>query len=180
MIRMLALFSVSLSAILVLCPPLLAADGVTAQQVFDRLATLSGEWNGSAKGEGEAEAEGEHSVHHVFELSAANTVVMETMNPGGAHEMINMYHVDGDDLVMTHYCAGGNQPTMKVKLEESSLDHLVFEFTGGTNLDAATDNHIHDAAIHWNDDGTLLSTWRAFGNGEPVGNMEFTLSRQEG
>ena len=34
--------------------------------------------------------------------------------------MINMYHMDGDDLVLTHYCAGGNQPTMKLNTENSS------------------------------------------------------------
>ena len=26
-----------------------------------------------------------------------------------------VYHMDGPDLVMTHYCAAGNQPTMKFK-----------------------------------------------------------------
>ena len=56
-------------------------------------------------------------VVHEFKTSAAGTVVMETMNPGTGHEMINMYHVDGDDLLLTHYCAGNNQPRMRLNRE---------------------------------------------------------------
>ncbi len=35
------------------------------------------------------------------------------MYPGMEHEMTNMYTLDGNTLVMTHYCAGGNQPRMR-------------------------------------------------------------------
>ena len=87
------------------------AGGVKAQTAFDELKSLAGTWRGEIEGEGgEAEAEKMDEAIHEFRVSAAGTVVMETMGPGTEHEMINMYHIDGDDLVLTHYCAGGNQP----------------------------------------------------------------------
>lgn len=36
------------------------------------------------------------------------------MQPGTDHEMINMDHLDCEDLVLTRYRAGGNQPRMRL------------------------------------------------------------------
>ena len=112
------------------------ADGVSAQDAFAKLQTLAGTWSGSAAGEGaeaEAEAEMAGKVVHDFRVSAAGTVVMETMGPGSDHEMINMYHLDGEDLVLTHYCAGGNQPTMRLDREASTGEEMVFSLKRDTN-----------------------------------------------
>ena len=156
------------------------ADGISAQDAFAKLQTLAGTWSGSAGGEGEeaeAEAETAGTVVHDFRVSAAGTVVMETMGPGSDHEMINMYHLDGEELVLTHYCAGGNQPTMRLDRDASSADEMVFVFTGGTNLDPDVDHHIHDAKISIGDDG-IVSFWRSFGEGVETGTMTFTLTRE--
>lgn len=149
-----------------------------AKAAFDRLAEMSGTWTGDAKGEGEAEEGSGHAVKHTFQVSANGSVIMETMNPGTDHEMINMYHLDGDDLVLTHYCAGGNQPRMRIVAEKSTADHFVFDYDGGTNLDPATDPHIHAARITFGDDG-VDSVWIPYGGGEPAGKMAFRLTRAE-
>jgi hypothetical protein len=129
--------------------------------------------------EAEAEAEQVGRVTHEIEVSAAGTVVMETMGPGTEHEMINMYHLDGEELVLTHYCAGGNQPTMRLDRDASTADKLIFDFTGGTNLDPATDHHIHAAEINIPADGKMVSVWKSWGDGEPTATMTFHLARSE-
>ncbi len=158
-----------------------AHAGVDAAATFDQLKALEGTWTGTPEGMGEAaeEAEMMPAVVHEFKTSAAGTVVMETMNPGTDHEMINMYHLDGDDLVLTHYCAGGNQPKMRLNREASSADNLVFDFAGGTNLDPSVDQHIHSANIRMLDDGSLDSIWQSHAGGEPAGEMAFHLSRAD-
>jgi hypothetical protein len=156
------------------------ATGVDAHAAFDRLKAMEGTWVGSAHGD-DAEAEGneEHNnSKHVFAVSAAGTVVMETMMPGTEHEMINMYHLDGDELVLTHYCAGGNQPTMRLDRAHSSADALSFDFTGGTNLDPAKDVHIHSAKILFEGNGQVQSNWYSYSGGEQAGEMSITLARQ--
>ncbi len=116
---------------------------------------------------------------HEIQVSAAGTVVMETMNPGTEHEMINMYHLDNDDLVLTHYCAGGNQPTMRLDRDASTAERLVFDFTGGTNLDPATDHFIHDMELGIHADGKVESTWNSWGDGAKAATMVFHLTRAE-
>lgn len=154
-------------------------EAFDAQAAFDRLAEMAGTWTGGAEGEGEAEEEALGlKVKHTFQVSAAGNVIMETMNPGTDHEMINMYHLDGDDLVLTHYCAGGNQPRMRIVAEKSTADHFVFDYDGGTNLDPATDPHIHAANLTFGD-GTLESVWIPYNAGEPAGKMAFHLTRAE-
>jgi len=158
------------------------ADTLTAQQVFDQLKGLEGTWEGEPEGKGEeaeAEAEAAGMVTHEIQISAAGTVVMETMGPGTDHEMINMYHLDGDDLVLTHYCAGGNQPQMRLNKTASTADQLVFDFAGGTNLDPQVDNHIHSARIQMVDSDHMESVWKAYSAGEEVATMTFHLARTE-
>ena len=160
-----------------------AAEELDAKSAFESLAALEGTWNGVPEGDGEAEeaeATASGDVVHEFRLSAAGTVVMETMGPGTPHEMINMYHLDGEELVLTHYCAGGNQPTMRLDRKASSAGRLVFDFTGGTNLDPAVDQHIHSAEIVLGGPERITSIWEAFADGEKAGEMTFHLARVEG
>lgn len=177
------LLQVALIAILALASDSASwAGSVEAQAVFDQLKSLAGTWQGPSEGEGEAaeaEAEAASQVVHEFQVSAAGTVVMETMGPGTDHEMINMYHLDGDDLVLTHYCAGGNQPQMKLNRDSSTADTLVFDFVGGTNLDPAVDGHIHAARIQIVDSDNLESIWYGYEGGEQVGVMTFSLARTD-
>src|SRR5436190_790475 len=49
-----------------------------------------------------------------YRVVSGGTAVMEDLMPDGEN-MITMYHLDGDALVMTHYCGLGNQPKMKAK-----------------------------------------------------------------
>ncbi len=80
-----SLRSILTLVILLACAGVTSADEQsTARDAFDRLKALEGTWHGTASGAAEAE----ETVTHVFEVSAAGTVVMETMNPESPdHEM---------------------------------------------------------------------------------------------
>ena len=166
---------------LIAASPSVSAES-DSEALFETLKSLEGNWEGSAEGEGSDELpEGQEMppAIHEFRVSAAGTVVMETMNPGTDHEMINMYHLVGDELMMTHYCAGGNQPSLRLVADESSADVMVFDFAGGTNLDPAVDEHIHSARITVADDDQLISAWTGYKDGEPAGSMTFNLERAD-
>lgn len=151
---------------------LLADDGHTAgngKAAFEKLKMLEGTWN-------DPSAKEENPQIHVFEVSAGGTVIQETMAVGTDHEMINMYHLDGDDLMLTHYCAGGNQPRMKMVAGDLAKA-ITFEFVDGTNLDPAKDGHIHEGKIVFVDDDSIESHWMAYNEGKPAGEMTFELTR---
>lgn len=150
----------------------------SAAEVFAQLKTLDGVWTGSAAGEGAAAGEA-HATTHEFRTTAAGTVVMEIMAPGTDDEMINMYHLDGEDLLVTHYCAGGNQPLMKLDRSKLAEGRVEFDFAGGTNLDPSRDGHIHSGAFTELGTDHIRSRWTSWYQGEEAGAMVFELERQD-
>jgi hypothetical protein len=62
-------------------------------------------------------------------------------------EMLSVYHLDRDRLLMTHYCALGNQPRMKLNPRKSTATELAFDFDGGTNLNPHRDAHMHSLTL---------------------------------
>src|SRR5687768_17216726 len=82
--------------------PLVFADS-PASEAFSRLKSLEGQWQGtSAKGK---------KVSLSFELIGGGTSVLETFKwEGSDKDMTTVYHLDGDHLMLTHYCASNNQP----------------------------------------------------------------------
>ena len=55
---------------------------------------------------------------------------MEVINEGTPGSMISMYHPDGDKILMTHYCAVGNQPRMRGTgtMTFTDPDHMIHEW----------------------------------------------------
>jgi hypothetical protein len=145
--------------------------------VFEQLKALDGTWTGRAVGEGAA-ADAGHETTHEFRTTAAGSAVMEIMAPGSEHEMINMYHLDGEDLVVTHYCAGGNQPTMMLDRAGLAQGRVEFTFTGGANIDPATDAFIDSGAFTEMGEGRIVSRWTSRSAGEEAGVMVFELERR--
>src|SRR5690242_6096011 len=79
--------------------------GVQAKAAFGRLKSLAGEWKCEAREGGHVPGK---AATILYRVTANGSTVMETLFPGTDHEMVSMYHLDGDDLKMTHYCAIGN------------------------------------------------------------------------
>jgi hypothetical protein len=146
------------------------SEEVSPQAAFDRLKGLAGRWEGSVNS-----PDGPRSTVE-FRVTAAGKMVMETQFPGAPEEMVSIYYLDGDDLVAKHFCAMGNQPEMKLDPEASSENELHFAFTGGTNLDAARDVHVHGGKIGIKGD-RLENEWMVFASGKQEGANRFYLTR---
>jgi hypothetical protein len=140
---------------------------------FEALKGLEGIWVGEG-GDGEQKFPGRVEYRN----ASGGTVVMETLFPGDPHEMISMYHLDGGELVMTHYCAMGNQPRMKLDTAHSTPQHLVFEFAGGTNFDPKRDGHIHSGEIRISPEGSYQASWAYWDKGKLAGTKQFKLGRR--
>ena len=129
---------------------------------FDQLKKLEGTWVAVGK-----DGKATDQIVSVFKVTAAGSAVQETIFPGAAHEMISVYHLDGKDLVMTHYCALRNQPRMKADAA-APANKLAFTFIGGANIDPGKDMHMHEGSITILDDNTIESTWQAWDKGKPA------------
>ncbi len=161
-----------------------AKPGVDAKTAFARLKTLAGTWQAKAVDETNSEHKKDKADEHprealeVFKVTGAGSALVETQHPGSNHEMVSVYHLDGDDLRMTHYCAAQNQPHVKLDRTNSTPDHFIFVFDGGTNFDPEKDMHIHGVKITFEKDGKVVSDWESYVGGKKAMTTSFHLSRQ--
>src|SRR5262249_55961478 len=137
------------------------ATAVDTHPTLERLKKLAGTW--VAAGE---DGKPTDQVVSVVKVTAAGSAVHETLFPGQPMEMVSVYHRDGADLVMTHFCALGNQPRMKAD-PKSPPNQIHFEFAGGSNLDPAKDKHMHEGTITFVDEDHIEWKGVAWEGGKP-------------
>jgi hypothetical protein len=138
--------------------------------LLERLKSLEGEWTMTAP-------DGQVHTAAVFAVGSAGSAIREVMFPGSDHEMTNMYHMDGRELVMTHYCAAGNQPRMRAKPGKTA-NQIEFEFADVTNLNAADEHFMGSMTLTFIDENTIRQDWRSYQTGQDQGVTSFELTRK--
>ena len=111
---------------------------ITAEDAFNKLTKLTGIWK--------KEAADNSDFRIYFELTANNSVLIETWLRKGKKHSLTLYHLDHDDLIATHYCPQGNQPRLKLT-NNSTSKNLSFAFFDATNLKTITDSHQHSLSF---------------------------------
>jgi len=131
-----------------------------ASAAFERFAALQGDWVEVDAGVG---APGQVSV--TYRVTGGGSAVVETLWPGAPDEMVSVYHLDGDDLVLTHYCSAGNQPHLRAcRVDGQRVD---FTFDGGSNIDPSRDMHMHDLRYEFVSPDEIRVTWQGWSDGAP-------------
>jgi len=142
-----------------------------ANPSFDKIKSLAGEWQGTA-------SEGGQTFPSSVKVSVVSdgSVVMHDMAPGTPHEMITMFHLDGVDVLATHYCAAHNQPRMKL-VPGSDPNVLVFEFKDGTNI-GPDDVHMQSVKVTFVDADHHYEEWSSIDHGQ-IETMKFDFHRKK-
>jgi hypothetical protein len=136
--------------------PAPAGSGAAA---LEKLKALAGDWVEVEPKMGPA-----GGVASSYRVTGAGSAVVSTLAPGTPHEMVSVYHRDGSDLVMTHYCAAQNQPRLRTKSVPGNV--IAMEFDGGTNVDPAKDMHIHAIRIEILGPDEMRETWIGWKDGK--------------
>jgi hypothetical protein len=117
---------------------------------FDKIKGLEGEWIGTVGGTSSKMS------YKVVSDGSAVMLVMEGHGP--SDEMITMFHPDGEQLLMTHYCSAKNQPRMKfVKGDDPNV--LRFEFLDATNLADPKIGHMAGLTLKLLDANHHIQEW---------------------
>ena len=139
-----------------------AAPNYAGYDAFAALKKLEGDWRGEAP-------PGQPPAVIRFSTEERGSVVSETFFPGTQAQMVTMYHLDGSNLVGTHYCTAGNQPHLKLNAAESkiagpgsSAGSYVFEYVGATNLMGNNDSHMGGYTLTVIDENHIASTYTLF------------------
>jgi hypothetical protein len=89
--------------------------------------------------------------------------------------MIDMYTVDGDKLVLTHYCMMGNQPRMQLKSDEKGT--MSFQYVDGGNMKSRDEAHM-DAVDLQIDGDKLTEKWTSMSDGKPGEVVSFEFKKK--
>ena len=142
-----------------------------AAATFERLKSLSGVWRGrSTKG-------WEDRV--TIDVIAGGSVVRSTSfdaHPG--ETMLTLYHMDGDRLMLTHYCVALNQPRMVATRFEEGGNRIAFDFLDATNLPTPGAGHMHSSILRLVDGDRFTSRWTWFQDGEESWMEEIVYERE--
>ena len=131
----------------------------STKEAFNRIKSLAGEWEGSMN-EGREQMPATTSFRVVSDGSA----VMNILGAGTPHEMVTMFHLDGRDLMATHYCAAHNQPRF-VMAPTSEPNVIDFKFKDATNLASPTALHMINVTFTFLDANHHVQDWTAIENG---------------
>lgn len=149
---------------------LVAGPDDVAKQAFQKMKTLVGKWQGTM---GEGAESMPASVE--YKLTGSGTALVETLGPGSPFEMVSVYHMNNDSLVMTHYCGAGNQPSMKFKPGKNP-NVLFFDFVSGSNM-KPTDMHMHRVTYTFDSTDHVVCEWQSFKDGKPGEKAKFDFHR---
>jgi hypothetical protein len=106
--------------------PAVAPAQSDAQKAFEIMKTLAGSWEGSIMG---------LSTRITIRVtSSGNAILHEATAPGRPDNPITMFYVDGDRLLLTHYCDSGNRPRMvgRIAPDGKTVDFDFLDVAGST------------------------------------------------
>ena len=144
-----------------------------APDALKHFLQLEGEWVGThTNHEGK-----EEELTLVYRNVSGGTAVEERIFAGTPKEMITMYHGDGDNQVlMTHYCALGNQP--RLKLQETDGKSFDFVYVDGVGIDRETTGHMGGMKMTLIDENTMQSEWAYYEGGKEIDVTKMTFTRK--
>lgn len=149
-----------IATVLLAASAVLAADPKSENPpgpaAYARLKTLVGEWEANT---------GMGKAHLSYELIAGGTSLVERESAEKMPAMLTVYYLDGDRLLLTHYCMAGNQPRMQARDFNPETGEVAFEFLDATNL-APGGGHMHNAKIQVSDRDHLNTQWEFYENGQ--------------
>lgn len=106
---------------------------------FEKLLSLTGDWQGTVAWSSDAPSQISAHYHNTGNDSA----VVEELSNG----MTSVYHLDGSDLRMTHFCAAKNQPRLKASAFGPDNSSITFSFVDITNLISPAGGHVQGFEI---------------------------------
>jgi hypothetical protein len=130
-----------------------------AQKSFDNLKNLAGSWEGSVDGK---------PMHATLRVtSMGNALMHEMVLAGRSDDPITMFYVDGDRLLLTHYCDAGNRPRMTATMSPDGKK-VDFAFLDVNNFNEAQGGYMQHAVFTTVDANHHTEDWTFLAQGKPI------------
>jgi hypothetical protein len=128
---------------------------------YERIKSLAGQW------EGKGERIGTEILD--IDVMAKGSCVLEKSRfaHGDEDGMVTMYHLDGPNLLLTHYCMAKNQPRLKATEISDDGKTILFTFLDGTNMASRDVGHMDKVRIEFGDNpNEYKSQWTFYAKGK--------------
>jgi hypothetical protein len=128
-----------------------------AQKPFDKLKTLAGSWKGPmTTSPRRPEIDGKSMQVTLRVTSMGNTLMHEMTGAGQPDDPITMLYLDGDRLLLTHYCDAGNRPRMTGTMspDGKTVEFDFLDVAGSTQY-----GHMHHAVFTFVDANHHTEDW---------------------
>ena len=133
-----------------------------AQKSFEQLKSLAGTWEGSLDG---------MQLHVTLRVTSKGNALLHEMKGTGPDDPITLFHLDGERLLLTHYCDAGNQPRMAATISPDGKT-IVFDFIDGTNLLSSQMGHMQRVTFTFIDPDHHTEKWEfAMADGKQMGGL---------
>ena len=135
------------------------------QASFEKLKSLQGNWAGKAMNQ---------DVQVSFRVTSGGSALMSEIH--GTEDMVTVFHLDGDRLLMTHYCSAGNQPRMAATVAPDGKT-FTFNFLDAANVLPSQPGHMQRLVLTILDADRHTESWVFLGNDGKTLQHEFDLHR---
>jgi hypothetical protein len=135
---------------------------------FEKLKSLEGSWTGKG-------SEGQ-PLQVSFRVTSNGSAIMSEIQ--GPENMISMFHLDGDRLMMTHYCATGNQPRMIGTMSPDGKS-VTFNFLDATNVLSTQPGHMERVVVTMLDPNHHTEEWSFLAKDGSTHHETFDVQRQK-
>ncbi len=146
-----------------------------AQKSFDKLKTLAGSWEGKIEMvPQEPTLEGKLMQVSFRVTSMGHALMHEMTGAGRPDDPITMLYLDGDRLLLTHYCDAGNRPRMEAKAspDGKTVEFDFLDVAGSTHY-----GHMHHAIFTFLDENHHTEDWTYMTPGDKLAHAHFDLQR---
>lgn len=152
-----------------------AAAPSEAQKSFEALKTLAGSWEGTLMPVPAVKDFSGARVKVVIRVTSRGNALMHEMTIAGLpDDPITMLYLEGERLMLTHYCDMGNRPRMvgKPSPDGKTVAFEVLDISGGTQR-----GHMADAVFTIVDANHHIEEWKSiYPNGKTMAGR-FDLQR---
>ena len=152
-----------------------------AQKSFDKLKTLAGSWEGQLTTvPHQADMDNAHPLVTLRVTSRGNALVHEMKEAGAPDDPtrydhpVTMLYLDGDRLLLTHYCDAGNRPRMAARV---SPDGKTVEFDFVDVAGSTQYGHMHHAVFTIIDANHHIEDWTYMMPGDKLVRAHMDLQR---
>jgi hypothetical protein len=153
-----------------------------AQKSFDKLKTLGGSWEGRVTlAPPQPDMTGGTLMQLSLRVTSRGNALVHEMKEAGKPDdpkhydhPVTMLYLDGDRLLLTHYCDAGNRPRMAAR---TSPDGKTVEFDF-VDVAGSTDyGHMHHAVFTLIDENHHTEDWTYMMPGDKPVHAHFDLQR---